>query len=98
MKGLKAEPSQERRSHPRYPVKLAIRFLIRAGRVTAISGEGTSINISSTGMLFRTSKRVDDAEKVIAAIQWPSSENKPLFLLCHGHVVWMKGSQIAMSI
>ena len=42
----------ERRAHARYPVKLALRFLIRTEKVLSISGEGTSLNISSTGMLF----------------------------------------------
>lgn len=98
MRGFKDEHPQERRAHPRYPVKLALRFLIRAGRVMSVCGEGTSVNISSTGMLFRSSKRLNQAEKIISAVQWPSSEGKPLFLLFHGHVVWMKGSLIGMSI
>jgi hypothetical protein len=50
-------------------------------------------------MLFRISKRVDLAEKVVAAVEWPRTPGgRPVLLLFHGHVVWMKGSQIAISV
>jgi PilZ domain len=91
--------ANERRAHPRYPVQLALRFLIRSGKLISISGEGTSINISSSGMLFRTSKRLNTGERVVAAVEWPTAlKEKPVILLFHGNVVWMKGSHIAMSI
>jgi hypothetical protein len=90
---------QERRAHARYPVKLAVRFLIRSGKLISFSGEGTSINISSTGMLFRSSKHLNGGETVVAAVEWPvSDQTKPLVLLFHGHIVWIRGSQVGMSV
>jgi hypothetical protein len=90
---------EERRAHARYPVKLAVRFLIRSGRLISFSGEGTSINISSTGMLFRSSKHLNGGETVVAAVEWPvSDQTKPLVLLFHGHIVWIRGSQVGMSV
>jgi PilZ domain len=92
-------PREERRTHARYPVKLALRFLIRSGKFVSVCGEGTSINISSTGMLFRTSKRLNRGETVIAAVEWPrTTDGKPTVLLFHGHVVWIKGSKVGISI
>jgi len=89
----------ERRAHPRYPVRFPVRYLIRSGKLASVSGEGTTINISSTGMLFRSTKRLGHAERVVATVEWPSTaDGKPVILLFHGHVVWMKGSQIAMNI
>lgn len=90
---------RERRFHLRYPVKLPVRFLIRSGNVTSISGEGTTVNISSTGMLFRSSKPLPDAERVIAAVQWPAAPGgKPVALLFYGSVVWHRGSRIGMHV
>jgi hypothetical protein len=85
--------------HVRYPMKLAVRFLIRSGKLLSFSGEGTSINISSAGMLFRSSKHLTGGDTVVAALEWPvSDQSKPMMLLFHGHVVWMKGSQVGMSV
>jgi hypothetical protein len=92
-------PREERRTHVRYPVKLDLRFLIRPGKVVTTSGEGTSVDISSTGIQFRTPKRLNGGEKVIAAIQWPlTAEGKPLTLLIYGNVVWTKGALVGMSV
>lgn len=90
---------EERRARPRYPVKLAVHFLIRYGKVMSICGEGTSINISSTGMLFRTAKRLIAGERVAAAVDWPAAvDGTPAILVLHGKVIWMKGAQIGISI
>lgn len=93
------ETGIERRGHPRYPVRFPVHYLIRSGKLLSVSGEGTTINISSAGMLFRSTKRLDSAERIVAAVEWPSTaDGKPVLLLFHGHVVWMRGSQIAMNI
>jgi hypothetical protein len=90
---------QERRSHPRYPVQLPVRFLIRSGKVISFTGEGKTVNISSTGMLFCSSKPLPDAKRVIGAVQWPATpDGKPRVLLFYGHMVWVKGSHIGMQI
>jgi len=91
--------SQERRSHPRYPVQLPIRFLIRSGKVISFSGEGKTVNISSAGMMFSSSEPLPDAERISAAVHWPATpDGKPVVLLFHGHRVWVKGLQLGMQI
>jgi len=82
----------------RYPVKLGLKFLIRSGKIHSISGTGTTVNISSTGMLFRASKRLDSGEKVVVAVDWPIADAKPMILLFQGYVVWMKGSQVGLAV
>jgi len=89
----------ERRAHARYPVKLALRFLIRTKKVLSISGEGTTLNISSTGMLFRCSEHLTSGDTVTAALEWPpTADGKPMILLVHGHVVWIKGGQVGLRV
>ena len=89
----------ERRAHARYPVKLALRFLIRTKKVLSLSGEGTTLNISSTGMLFRCSEHPTSGDTVTAALEWPSTaDGKPMILLVHGHVVWIKGAKVGLRV
>lgn len=90
---------EERRAHVRYPVKLPLRYVSRADKLVSVSGEGTTVNISSTGMLFRSSIRLDRPDKVIAAVEWPRTPaDKPVILLLQGRVVWMQGPQIAITV
>lgn len=49
-------------------------------------------------MSFRSSKRLDSGERVIAAVKWPSAVGRPLILLIHGHVVWIKGPQVGITV
>jgi hypothetical protein len=65
----------------------------------SVSGEGTSINISSNGMMFRSSKDLSDGEKITAALEWPIlADGKPMILLVHGHVIWIHGSEVGISV
>jgi hypothetical protein len=91
--------SDERRARRRYPVELALRFLTRAGNALTVAGEGTSINMSSTGMLFRSPKQLESGERVIAAVQWPTMPGgrKPV-LLVEGTVVWANGLRVGMTV
>ena len=97
--GLSGTWGMERRAHVRYPVKLSLQFLIRTGKLVAASGEGVSVNMSSAGLLFRSLKRLRDGERVVAALHWPIvPDGKAMVLLVHGHVIWMKGQLIGMSV
>jgi hypothetical protein len=90
----------ERRSRSRYPIARQLKFTVWAGKAPVLSGAGTSINVSSKGMLFRSASRVRPAEYVTAAVDWPllSSDGERLLLVVSGPVVRMQGSRVAMSI
>lgn len=90
----------ERRSRNRYPIACQLRFTGWAGKAPVLSGAGTSINVSSTGMLFRSAGRVRPAEYVTAAMEWPllSGDGERLLLVVSGPVVRAHGSRVAMSI
>ena len=90
---------RERRARARYPVERLLHFLTRKGKSLSVSGGGTSINISSIGMLLETTNRLTRGERVIAAIDWPCApEGQPAFLLVEGSVVWVKGSHAGLSL
>lgn len=91
----------ERRSRHRYPIARQLRFTTWVGKAPVLSGAGTSINVSSTGMLFRSAGRVvRSAEYVTAAMDWPllSGDGERLLLVVSGPVIRAQGSRVAMSI
>ena len=90
--------SEERRGRRRYPVELDLHFLTRAGNSVSITGEGTSVNISSSGMLFHSPKHLESGERVIAAIRWPPVEGRRPVLLVEGTVIWAKGLRVGMTL
>jgi hypothetical protein len=91
--------SEERRGRRRYPVALALHFLTRAGNSLSAAGEGTSINISSSGMLFRSPQHLQAGERVIAAIRWPPiPQGRQPLLLVEGTVVWEKDLRVGMTL
>ena len=49
-------------------------------------------------MLFRSAKHLEGGDKVVAAVQWPPAGRNPLILLFQGHVVWMKGLQVGITV
>jgi hypothetical protein len=74
-------------------------FLIRTGKFASTAGKGTSVNISSAGMLFRSSTRLTAGDTVTAALEWPTPpDGRPLMLLVHGHVVWIHDSSVGMRV
>jgi hypothetical protein len=92
--------NSERRSRNRYPIARQLTFTVWAGKAPVLSGAGTSINVSSTGMLFRSTGRLRPAEYVTAAVDWPllSGDGERLVLVVSGPVVRTHGSRMAMSI
>lgn len=91
--------AEDRRGRRRYPVELTLHFLTRSGDSLIITGEGTSINISSSGMLFYSPKHLENGERVIAAIQWPpATDGRRPVLLIEGMVVWVREPRVAMTL
>src|SRR4051794_23927923 len=78
----------ERRFKARYPIELNVRYHT-FGKTTVISGEGRTVNFSSSGVLVATSDKVDDGSRLKLTIEWPSLLNgtTPLQLVTFGRVV-----------
>jgi hypothetical protein len=96
-RGGRARVRFERRERPRYPIALAlnVRGLEEKGR----TGHGKSINISSAGILFRSTSHLLAGDHATVTAEWPvTCDGEPLVLVMQGQIIWTKGSTTAMSI
>jgi hypothetical protein len=73
---------------------------VRRRGQSPVTGTGESINISSTGLLFRCDRKLQPGDSIIMALDWPpaASEHEPLYLVVSGYVVRVKGLAAAVSI
>jgi hypothetical protein len=95
------EDSGDRRRSSRFALRLAVKYKQMEPAV-ALDGNcmGETVNISSSGLLFRASEAVDAGQFVKASIDWPArlNDNVRLTLVVEGPVVRKIGDHAAMRI
>jgi len=81
--------TSERRSSGRFPIEREVRFRIRSKRSNEEPGTGRTVNISSSGVLFTTSRELVPGRKLELSISWPVQLNNecPLKFVARGRVV-----------
>jgi hypothetical protein len=92
---------EERRQHRRYAISLQLRFAATARSVIdlSFSGRGTVINMSSTGLLFRSETRLLPGDVISTLVDWPRpSSNRAQSLLLQGYVVWSIPPHAGVSV
>jgi len=89
----------ERRFKARYPLELKVRYHT-FGKTSVISGEGRTVNLSSSGVLVASSDKVSDGARLKLTIEWPSLLNgtTPLQLVTFGRVVRSNESGFAVAL
>lgn len=79
--------STERRRKRRYPLALNLRWKLRSVAETG-TGTGTTIDLSSGGILFRPDKALPEGHQVDISISWPVLlENFPALQLAVSGVI-----------
>src|SRR6476660_9384014 len=63
--------SMERRRKRRYPLALNVRWKLIPVRSVAETGTGTTIDLSSGGILFRPCKELPEGHQLEMSISWP---------------------------
>ena len=89
-----------RREDRRYDLKLDLRWkLIRRQRLID-SGSGTSVDLSSGGILFDAGRPLPPGLNVELSISWPVLLNNtaPLQLICSGRIVRATGNRAAVQM
>ncbi len=83
------EISGERRSRRRYPLSLPVQFKIMKNCVVVGTGDGTSLDLSSSGIAFSTASPPRIGSYLELSISWPVLLNGscPLKLVATGRVV-----------
>jgi hypothetical protein len=90
----------DRRSSPRYPLALDLRYTIQRGVPSPKQGNGRTVDMSSSGLRFRVDRDLTPGTKVELAISWPLllDGGVELQLVASGKVVWCKGNEGAVQI
>jgi hypothetical protein len=92
----------ERRSADRFPIQREVRFKILSKRTAGEpeEGVGTTINISSNGVLFTTDQVLAPGRRLELAISWPAElDNRcQLKLIARGRVARQEQGQAAVEI
>ena len=91
--------AEERRASQRFPIERQVRFTVR-GVQPALAGTGSTVNMSSGGVLFTTDQRLRKGSPVMLEIKWPVllDDEQPLKLVTRGTIVWCGGGKAAMHI
>ncbi|MBC8165179.1 MAG: PilZ domain-containing protein [Bryobacteraceae bacterium] len=93
---------KERRGSGRFPIAREVRFRILSKRSAgeAEEGTGTTINISSNGVLFSTDQVLIPGRRLEISISWPAElDNKcQLKLVARGRVARLEQGRAAVEI
>jgi hypothetical protein len=63
--------TRERRSHNRYPIKLEVRYSLLNGDLVERIGYGSTLNVSSNGILFEADAVLPIGRSIKLAVEWP---------------------------
>lgn len=95
-----AKHRQDRRSSDRFPIEREVRFQVLSRKTGDETGTGTTINMSSSGVLFTTDKVLLPGRRLEVSISWPAQLDNvcPLKLVARGRVVRYDAGAAAIEI
>lgn len=97
---LQRSLAEGRRRARRYEIRLTLRFAALRHGEAPITGSGESLNISCSGMLFRSDKRLMAGDSLVVLVDWPvaAPDNEPLKLVVTGTAVRARRGEVGMAI
>ena len=92
--------SLDRRASDRFPIEREVRFKMLSKRHGSDVGLGTTLNMSSSGVLFTTDRALLPGKRLEMAISWPAQlENRmALKLVAKGRIVRCESGTAAVEI
>src|SRR5271169_292850 len=103
-KGESMSPEQtgqaDRRHSDRFPIERDARFRVLSKRSAEENGDGKTVNISSSGVLFTSDLILLPGRRLELAISWPAQLNNKcaLKLVARGRVVRFEDGRTAIEI
>jgi hypothetical protein len=90
----------DRRQSDRFPIEREVRYRVLSKRGGEEAGEGKTMNISSSGVLFTSEQLLLPGRRLELAISWPAQLNQqvPLKLVARGRVVRFEQGLAAIEI
>jgi c-di-GMP-binding flagellar brake protein YcgR len=62
----------DRRENSRFPVREDVRYRVLQSKAGQVSGAGKTVDISSGGILFTTSERLQPGRLIEISVNWPA--------------------------
>src|SRR5947209_2678186 len=90
----------DRRHADRFPIEREVKYRVLSKRSSEESGDGTTINISSSGVLFTAGHMLLPGRRMELSISWPAQLNDKcaLRLVARGRVVRYEDGRAAFMI
>ena len=98
--GREQTPDADRRRSDRFAIEREIRYRALNKRGGEEAGEGKTVNMSSTGVLFTAGQILRPGRRIELAISWPAQLNNKcaLKLVARGRIVRFDNGLAAMEI
>jgi PilZ domain len=92
--------SSERRRSSRFPIEREVRYKTLNQRTETLAGNGKTLNISSSGVLFTSDHDLPVGTRLELSISWPAQLNDRclLNLVARGRVTRHNKGQLALQI
>lgn len=93
-------PITERRKSSRFPIERELRYKTLNQRSEILAGNGKTLNISSSGVLFTSDHDLPVGTRLEVSISWPAQLNEKclLNLVARGRVTRHTKGQLALQI
>lgn len=90
----------DRRHSDRFPIELEVRYRVLNNRGSDEAGDGKTLNISSSGVLFTAEHLLLPGRRMELAINWPAQLNNKcaLKLVARGRIVRFEKGRAAIEI
>ena len=90
----------DRRAAKRLEIERDVQYRVLTRRESELEGNGKTLNMSSSGVLFSTDQTLLPGRRLELAISWPAQlDNKcALKLVARGRVVRYEGNSAALEI
>jgi PilZ domain len=90
----------ERRRSSRFPIERELRYKTLNQRAEVLAGNGKTLNISSSGVLFTSDHELPVGTRLEVSISWPAQLNERclLNLVARGRVTRYAKGQLALQI
>jgi hypothetical protein len=91
---------KDRRMADRFPIEREVRYRALTKRNIDEVGEGTTLNISSNGILFTADRELPPGRRLEISVSWPVALNGTigLKLVARGKVIWCANGKTAFEI
>ena len=97
---MRFDRSMDRRNKLRFPFNRELRFKLLENDTVIAAGEGETIDMSSGGVAFRTTKALTAGSLIELSISWPALlyDSCPMRLVVFGRVARRSDSVVACTV